>query len=57
MQTILGSGGAIGIDLAKDLTKFTHEIKLVNRNPQKVNATDILQSADFSDPAQLFRVC
>ena len=55
MQTILGSGGAIGIDLANALTKYTHEIKLVSRNPKKVNETDILQSADFSDPAQIFK--
>ena len=55
MQTILGSGGAIGTDLAKALTQYTHEIKLVSRNPKKVNETDILYSADFSDPAQIFK--
>jgi len=55
MQTILGSGGAIGTDLAKALTDYTNEIKLVSRNPQKVNATDILHSADFSNPSQLFK--
>ena len=55
MQTILGSGGAIGTDLAKALTQFTHEIKLVSRNPKKVNERDILYPADFSDPAQVFK--
>lgn len=35
MQTILGSGGAIGTDLAKALTQFTNDIKLVSRNPKK----------------------
>ncbi len=40
MQTILGAGGAIGIDLAKELTKFTKEIRLVERNSKKVNETN-----------------
>ena len=40
MQTILGAGGAIGTDLAKELTAFTKKIRLVSRNPQKVNDTD-----------------
>lgn len=35
MQTILGSGGAIGIELAKALKEFTNEIRLVSRNPKK----------------------
>lgn len=55
MQTILGSGGAIGTDLAKALAQFTNEIKLVSRNPKKVNEHDILYPADFSDPAQIFK--
>jgi len=55
MQTILGSGGAIGIDLAKALTTYTNDIKLVSRNPKKVNETDSLQSADFTDSSQLFK--
>ena len=53
MQTILGSGGAIGTDLAKALKQFTDNIKLVSRNPVKVNDTDILFSADFTDPLQI----
>lgn len=47
MQTILGSGGAIGIELAKSLKEFTNEIRLVSRNPEKVNETDELMSADL----------
>jgi len=47
MQTILGSGGAIGVELAKALKEFTDEIRLVSRNPQKVNATDQLFPADL----------
>ncbi|MBK7689902.1 MAG: NAD-dependent epimerase/dehydratase family protein [Bacteroidetes bacterium] len=53
MQTILGSGGAIGIELAKALTAFTQEIRLVSRNPQKVNETDQLFPADVMDKTQL----
>jgi len=47
MQTILGAGGAIGIELARALKDFTREIRLVSRNPQKVNSTDELMSADL----------
>jgi nucleoside-diphosphate-sugar epimerase len=46
-QTILGSGGVIGIELAKALSEFTNEIRLVSRNPQKVNSNDELFSADL----------
>ena len=42
MQTILGSGGAIGLPLAKELKSFTSQIRLVSRNPKKVNDTDEL---------------
>ncbi len=37
MQTILGAGGSIGIELAKALPKYTTDIRLVGRNPKKVN--------------------
>lgn len=55
MQTILGSGGAIGIPLAKALKQYTDKIRLVSRNPQKVNETDELFPADFSDLTQIDR--
>lgn len=48
MQTILGSGGAIGIELAKALPKYTDRIRLVSRNPQKVNELDELFKADLT---------
>lgn len=36
MQTILGSSGQIGQELAKELYKnYTHDIRLVSRNPRK----------------------
>jgi len=47
MQTILGSGGVIGIELAKALIEFTKEIRLVSRNPKKVNPTDEVMTADL----------
>lgn len=53
MQTILGSGGAIGIELAKALKEYTSEIRLVSRNPQKVNETDELVPADLLNSAEV----
>lgn len=54
-QTILGAGGPIGIELAKVLTEYTSDIRLVNRNPQKVNPTDTLLSADLTNKTDVFR--
>ena len=50
-QTILGANGTIGILLAKELTRYTRNIRLVSRNPQKVNENDELFAADLSQPA------
>jgi nucleoside-diphosphate-sugar epimerase len=47
MQTILGAGGAIGTELARSLPKYTNEIRLVGRNPKKVNENDLLFPADL----------
>lgn len=55
MQTILGAGGAIGSELAKSLPTFTKNIRLVNRNPKKVNDTDTLFSANLSNRVEVFR--
>jgi nucleoside-diphosphate-sugar epimerase len=49
LQTILGSGGGIGIPLARELKNYTDRIRLVSRNPKKVNDTDELFPADVSD--------
>lgn len=54
-QTILGAGGSIGIELAKSLKDYTSEIKLVSRNPQKVNLTDTLYSADLTKKEDIFK--
>jgi len=52
MQTILGAGGIIGKELAKSLRKYTDKIRLVSRNPKKVNLTDAIVSADLMDAEQ-----
>lgn len=54
MQTILGAGGAIGISLAKSLRSYTNEIRLVSRNPKKVNDTDTLFAADLTSRNAIF---
>jgi nucleoside-diphosphate-sugar epimerase len=55
MQTILGSGGAIGTPLAKELSAYTDKIRLVSRNPEKVNENDELFPADITDGEQVDR--
>lgn len=52
MQTILGVNGIIATELAKELTKFTSDIRLVSRNPKKVNETDQLKQADLLNAEQ-----
>ena len=49
MQTILGANGTIGSILAKELKNYTDSIRLVSRNPKKVNVTDELFPADLSN--------
>lgn len=48
MQTIVGSNGQIGQELAKELYQnYTKDIRLVSRNPQKVNASDQVYPANL----------
>ena len=53
VQTILGSGGSIGIPLARELKNYTDQIRLVSRNPKKVNDNDELFPADVNDLSQV----
>ncbi len=53
MQTILGSGGAVGIELARALKEYTSQIRLVSRNPKKVNETDEIFPADLLNPTEV----
>lgn len=56
MQTILGASGQIGEELARALKRdFTDDIRLVSRNPRKVNDTDQLFAANLLDPKQTMR--
>jgi nucleoside-diphosphate-sugar epimerase len=55
MQTILGSSGVIGKEVAKELYKsYTKDIRLVSRNPKHVNPTDQLFKADLLNRDQVF---
>lgn len=47
MQTILGAGGPVGNALARELRAYTSMIRLVSRNPQKVNPGYELVKADL----------
>lgn len=53
MQTILGSSGVIGTELAKALTQYTDKIRLVSRNPKRVNPNDQLVIADLTNAQQV----
>ena len=48
-QTILGANGTIGKLLAKELLNYTQDIRLVSRNPEKINKSDELFPADLND--------
>ncbi len=53
MQTILGGNGTIGTLLAKELRQYTQKIRLVSRNPVKINTEDELFPADLLDPEKV----
>ena len=56
MQTILGASGQIGHELAVHLKRdFTSNIRLVSRNPKKVNDSDELCRADLLDTDDTLR--
>lgn len=56
MQTILGANGQIAVELARDLQRsYTSDLRLVSRNPRKVNPTDAVESADLLDAEQTAR--
>ena len=55
MQTILGSSGVMCRGLAKSLTQYTDKIRLVSRNPKKVNENDELFSADLTNAEQTMK--
>lgn len=48
MQTILGANGTIGKILAQELPVYTDRIRLVSRNPIRVNESDELMTLDLT---------
>ena len=44
MQTILGANGTIGSALAKELRTYTDKIRLVGRNPKRINDTNLINA-------------
>jgi len=55
MQTILGAGGAIGLDLAIELKNFTEKVRLVSRNPRYVKGDEDLFKADLLNKHDVIR--
>jgi len=53
MQTILGSNGIIGTTVAKELPSYTDKIRLVSRNPKKLEGPYEMMPADITDPEQV----
>lgn len=53
MQVILGSGGTIGNDLAKELKNYTKQIRLASRNPKKINNDDDVVKCDLLNANQV----
>jgi nucleoside-diphosphate-sugar epimerase len=53
MQTILGANGVIGKNTALHLQQYSDQIRLVSRQPKKVNDTDELFTADLLQASQV----
>lgn len=50
MHTILGDGGQIADELARELhSSFTRDIRLVSRQPRRIFDSDELVAADLMD--------
>ncbi|HYA87915.1 MAG TPA: NAD-dependent epimerase/dehydratase family protein [Nitrospirota bacterium] len=55
MQTILGAGGTIATELAKNLPQYTQQIRLVSRHPKRVNPSDEVMTADLFNAEQVLK--
>lgn len=56
MQTVLGSNGQIGQEIAKELYKnYTKEIRLVSRKPKKIHESDELVAADLMSYEETYK--
>ncbi len=55
MHTVLGAGGIIGKETARALAAAGKEVRLVSRNPRKVNENDTLFPADLTRADQVLK--
>ncbi len=55
MHTVLGAGGIIGKETARALAAAGKEIRLVSRNPRRVNKNDTLFPADLTRADQVLK--
>jgi len=55
MQTILGASGTIGKLLAKELVHYTDKVRLVSRNPVRINENDEIMATDLFIPGAIDR--
>ena len=55
MHTILGAGGSIGNELARELVRRGKQVRLVGRNPRNTDGSAEAVSADLSDPDRTIR--
>ena len=53
MQTILGGGGPIGLDLARILPAYTETVRIVGRNPRKVIPENEVYVANLLDSGEV----
>lgn len=53
MQTILGGGGTIGLELARVLPEYTDKVRIVSRNPRKVTPENEVHTANLLDPEEV----
>ena len=53
MQTILGGGGTIGLELARILPDYTDKVRIVGRDPRKVSHENEVYAANLLDSGQV----
>jgi nucleoside-diphosphate-sugar epimerase len=55
MHTILGAGGAIGTELVRELALARQQVRLVSRNPKRIEGATDTVSADISNLDETIR--
>ena len=53
MQTILGAGGSMGLEMARILSDYTDRVRIVSRNPKKVVSTNEVYPANLLNPDEM----